>query len=73
MGWNSWDFYGTSATEAQMKAQADAQAEKLLKFGYDTCTLDITWYDDTAGQAAPSRRRGLFRRTFPATQRRSSM
>lgn len=50
MGWNSWDFYGTSATEAQMKAQADVQAEKLLKFGYDTCTLDITWYDDTAGQ-----------------------
>jgi alpha-galactosidase len=33
MGWNSWDAFGTTITEAQVKAQADVMAEKLLPFG----------------------------------------
>jgi hypothetical protein len=33
MGWNSWDAYGTTVTEAQIKANADAMADKLMPFG----------------------------------------
>ena len=29
MGWNSWDAYGTTVTETQVKANADAMADKL--------------------------------------------
>ena len=43
MGWNSWDCYGSSVNEEQVKANADFQAEHLLKFGYDYCVVDIRW------------------------------
>ena len=43
MGWNSWDCYGSSINEAQVRANADWQAEHLLKYGYDTCVVDIRW------------------------------
>ena len=29
MGWNSWDCFGTTLTEAQARAQADAMAQRL--------------------------------------------
>ena len=29
MGWNSWDIFGTTVTEQQVKDQADAMAEAL--------------------------------------------
>ena len=44
MGWNSWDSYGPLADENDIKRNADAMAEKLLKFGYEYCVLDIRWY-----------------------------
>lgn len=44
MGWNSWDFYGTTLTEAQTKAQADYMATHLLTHGWDLITVDIQWY-----------------------------
>ena len=44
MGWNSWDFYGTTVTEEQTKAQADYMAEHLLAHGWDLITVDIQWY-----------------------------
>ena len=28
LGWNSWDCFGTTLTEAQAKAQADAMARQ---------------------------------------------
>jgi len=34
MGWNSWDCFGTTLTEAQTKAQADAMAEHLKPYGW---------------------------------------
>ena len=43
MGWNSWDCYGAVINEAQYKANADWQAENLLKYGYDYCIIDIRW------------------------------
>lgn len=48
MGWNSWDIFGTTVTEAQARAQADAMAEHLLPAGYDVLTVDIQWYEPNA-------------------------
>lgn len=45
LGWNSWDIYGTTVTEQQIKAQADAMAEHLLPSGYTYLTVDIQWYE----------------------------
>ncbi len=44
MGWNSWDSYGTTVTEAQVKANTDAMAAKLAKFGWKYIVVDIQWY-----------------------------
>lgn len=44
MGWNSWDFYGTTVTEDQTKAQADYMAANLLPHGWNLITVDIQWY-----------------------------
>lgn len=48
MGWNSWDIFGTTITEAQAKAQADAMAKYLLPAGYQYFTVDIQWYEPGA-------------------------
>lgn len=48
LGWNSWDIFGTTVTEAQILEQADAMAEHLLPFGYDILTVDIQWYEPGA-------------------------
>ncbi len=48
MGWNSWDYFGTTVTEEDIKAQADAMAEHLLPAGYDILTVDIQWYEPNA-------------------------
>lgn len=45
LGWNSWDIYGTTVTEQQIKEQADAMAEHLLPSGYRYLTVDIQWYE----------------------------
>ena len=48
MGWNSWDSYGTTVTEAQLKANADVMARDLARFGWRYITVDIQWYQPTA-------------------------
>jgi hypothetical protein len=48
MGWNSWDSYGTTVREDQVKANADAMAGKLKKFGWQYITVDIQWYEPNA-------------------------
>jgi len=45
MGWNSWDIFGTTVTEEQVREQADAMARLLLPAGYDILTVDIQWYE----------------------------
>lgn len=44
MGWNSWDCFGPTVTESEVKANADYMAEKLLKFGWQYMVVDIRWY-----------------------------
>jgi alpha-galactosidase len=43
MGWNSWDCYGTTVTEAEVKANADYMSEKLAQYGWQYIVVDIQW------------------------------
>jgi len=45
LGWNSWDIFGTTVTEQQVKEQADSMAINLLPSGYKYLTVDIQWYE----------------------------
>lgn len=47
-GWNSWDCYGTTVTEAEVLANARFMAERLLPLGWDTVVVDIQWHDPAA-------------------------
>lgn len=44
MGWNSWDCYGASITEEEVKANADYMADNLSAFGWQYVVVDILWY-----------------------------
>ena len=44
MGWNSWDSYGLTVTEAQFRANADVVAAKLKAFGWQYVVVDEGWY-----------------------------
>jgi len=48
MGWNSWDCFGPSVREDEVKANADYMAAHLLKYGWDTIVVDIQWSDPAA-------------------------
>lgn len=48
MGWNSWDCFGTTVTEAEVLANAEFMAEHLLPHGWDTVVVDIDWSDPGA-------------------------
>ena len=48
MGWNSWNSFATTITEAQALETAAIQAAKLLPSGYDIFTIDIQWYEPEA-------------------------
>lgn len=48
MGWNSWDAYGTSVNEAEVKANADAMETKLKQYGWRDIVVDIQWYEPHA-------------------------
>jgi alpha-galactosidase len=44
MGWNSWDGYGTTINEAQVKANAKWMAEHLKAFGWQYVVVDMEWF-----------------------------
>nr|WP_295106331.1 glycoside hydrolase family 27 protein [uncultured Caulobacter sp.] len=48
MGWNSWNSFATTITEAQALDQAAIMARDLLPAGYDILTVDIQWYEPGA-------------------------
>jgi alpha-galactosidase len=48
MGWNSWDCFATTVTEAQVKSQADVMADKLKPLGWEYIVVDIQWYEPAA-------------------------
>jgi hypothetical protein len=52
MGWNSYDCFGASVTEAQVKSAADYMAANLSSVGYQYVVVDIRWYDPNANTYA---------------------
>ncbi|HLO59775.1 MAG TPA: glycoside hydrolase family 27 protein [Bacteroidales bacterium] len=74
MGWNSWDCYGPTVKEQEVKANADYMAEYLKKSGWEYIVVDIRWYveNDKAGgynQTDPRYTMDEFGRYQPAVNR----
>ncbi|HYL63511.1 MAG TPA: glycoside hydrolase family 27 protein [Candidatus Methylomirabilis sp.] len=44
MGWNSWDSYGESINESDIKANAAWMAEHLKAYGWEYVVVDSGWY-----------------------------
>ncbi|MDB5109248.1 MAG: alpha-galactosidase [Mucilaginibacter sp.] len=44
MGWNSWDCYGPTVMESEVKANADYMAKYLKGAGWEYIVVDIRWY-----------------------------
>ncbi len=44
MGWNSWDSYGTTITEADVRANAKWIAENLKPYGWQYVVVDMEWF-----------------------------
>jgi alpha-galactosidase len=44
MGWNSWDCFGPTVTEAEVKANADYMAKHMKAYGWEYVVVDIRWY-----------------------------
>lgn len=51
MGWNSWDCYGPTVVESEVKANADYMAAHLKDYGWEYVVVDIRWFveNDKAG------------------------
>lgn len=43
MGWNSWDAYATTVTEAEVRANAGYMAQKLKRHGWQYVVVEIQW------------------------------
>lgn len=48
MGWNSWDCFATTVTEAQTRAQAAVMVEKLKPCGWEYVVIDAQWFEPLA-------------------------
>lgn len=49
MGWNSYDYYDTNVTEADVLKNAEYMAKHLKPYGWQYIVVDIQWYaHDTA-------------------------
>jgi alpha-galactosidase len=44
MGWNSWDAYGTTVNESQVKANARWLADHLKSSGWQYVVIDMEWF-----------------------------
>ena len=49
MGWNSYDYYDTTVTEADVRANADYMAANMKQYGWEYIVVDIQWYAHDAG------------------------
>jgi hypothetical protein len=48
MGWNSWDCYGPTVTESEVRANAEYMAKHLAPYGWRYVVVDIQWYEPNA-------------------------
>jgi alpha-galactosidase len=44
MGWNSWDAYGESVKESDIRGSADWMAKNLKAYGWEYIVVDAGWY-----------------------------
>jgi alpha-galactosidase len=44
MGWNSWDSYGESVSEADIRANAQVMARRFKTSGWQYIVVDMGWY-----------------------------
>ena len=44
LGWNSWDCFGPTVTETEVKANADYMTIYLKSSGWEYIVVDIRWY-----------------------------
>ena len=51
MGWNSWDCYGASVTEEEVRRNAEYMAKHLKQYGWEYIVVDIQWFEPTADSA----------------------
>ncbi len=51
MGWNSWDCYGASVREDEVRANAEYMAAHLKDFGWQYVVVDIQWYEPGANSS----------------------
>ncbi len=74
MGWNSWDCYGPTVVESEVKSNADYLEKHLKDYGWQYVVVDIRWYveNDKAGgynQTNPIYDYDEWGRYIPATNR----
>jgi len=72
MGWNSWDSYGLTITEAEYKANAEWMAKHLKPFGWQYAVVDEGWYlqnPEGAGKPAWQFTLDKYSRFVPAANR----
>ncbi|RCW76752.1 glycoside hydrolase family 27 protein [Saliterribacillus persicus] len=73
MGWNSWDCYGATVTEDEVKGNADYMAKNLKEYGWEYVVVDIQWSE--AGAVSSAYRPFIplemdeYSRLIPATNR----
>ena len=67
MGWNSWDAYGVTVNEQEIKDIADYMADKLLKYGWEYVVVDGAW-ESPLCDSIP-RIRDEYGRSYPAVNR----
>ena len=59
MGWNSYDAFGDSVTEAEVLDNATYMKEHLLPHGWNYVVVDYRWYDPGAHNNDPNTRAGV--------------
>jgi alpha-galactosidase len=75
MGWNSYDAFGDSVTEAEFLANANYMHDHLQSHGWQYVVVDYRWYDPAPHNNDPNSRRGAaltadeFGRLLPAPNR----
>ena len=71
MGWNSWDSYGTTVTEDDVRTNAKWIAEHLKSYGWQYVVVDMEWFsiNATAGDSSKTFSMDEYGRYTPASNR----
>jgi alpha-galactosidase len=54
MGWNSWDSYGETVSESDIKANAAWMAKHLKSYGWEYIVVDEGWYVTNHSAGTPA-------------------